>query len=99
MQGSSNIPTATEASDLDFWKKECPLDFTLKHLKVVKLTDMCGVPHEMEFIKYLLGSSPVLETMSIIPCMYVMESQIKMLIELVKFQRASARAEIVFIRE
>ncbi|KAF7808969.1 F-box/FBD/LRR-repeat protein [Senna tora] len=98
-QGSSNIPTATDAPDLDFWRKECPSDCTLKKLKLVKLTDMCGVPHEMEFIKYLLGSSPVLETMSIMPCMYVMESQLKMLIELVKFRRASAQAEIIFVRD
>ncbi|KAK4260916.1 hypothetical protein QN277_003977 [Acacia crassicarpa] len=99
ISGSSNIPTATDAPDLDFWSKECPSDCTLKQLKVVKLTDMCGVPHEMELIKFLLANSPVLETMSIVPCMYVMESQLKMLIELVRFRRASARAEIVFVRD
>ncbi|KAI9073482.1 hypothetical protein K1719_027985 [Acacia pycnantha] len=99
ISGSSNIPTATDAPDLEFWSKECPSDCTLKQLKVVKLTDMCGVPHEMELIKFLLANSPVLETMSIVPCMYMMESQLKMLIELVRFRRASARAEIVFVRE
>lgn len=99
LQGSSNIPTATDAPDLNFWNKECPSNCTLRKLKVVKLTDLCGVPHEMELIKFLLGNSPVLETMGIIPCMYVVESQLKMLIELVKFRRASAQAEIIFTRD
>ncbi|XP_028761854.1 F-box/FBD/LRR-repeat protein At1g13570 isoform X2 [Neltuma alba] len=98
-KGSSNTPPATDAPDLDFWSEECPSDCTLKQLKVVKLTDMCGVPHEMELIKFLLANSPVLETMSIVPCIYVMESQLKMLIELVRFRRASARAEIIFVRD
>ncbi|KAL1317806.1 hypothetical protein HN51_069994 [Arachis hypogaea] len=99
ISGSSNIPSATDAPDLDFWEKECSSKCRLSHLRVVQLTDMCGVPHEMELIKFLLASSPVLETMSIIPCIYVVESQLKMLTELVKFRRASAKAEIVFVRE
>ncbi|MED6213011.1 hypothetical protein PIB30_089135 [Stylosanthes scabra] len=98
ISGSSNIPSATDAPDLDFWEK-CPSKCRLSQLRVVHLTDMCGVPHEMELIKFLLGSSPVLEIMTIIPCVYVVESQLKMLTELVKFRRASAKAEIVFIRE
>lgn len=98
-QGSSNIQAATNTSDLDFWENECPSGSMLNQLKVVKLTEMSGVPHEMEFIKFLLGCSPVLEIMSIIPCVYDMENQWKMLIELVKFRRASTRAEIIFDRD
>lgn len=63
------------------------------------MTEMSGVPHEMEFIKFLLGSSPELEIMSIMPCGYVNDGRLNMLIELVKFRRASARAEILFIQD
>ncbi|CAL0315286.1 unnamed protein product [Lupinus luteus] len=98
-QGSSNMSSATDAPNMDFWAKKCPSDSTLGHLKVVKLTDMCGVPQEMEFIKFLLGCSPVLEIMSIAPCVHDMENEMRMLIELVKFRRASTKAEIVFTRE
>jgi hypothetical protein len=60
------------------------------------MTEMSGVPHEMEFIKFLLENSPVLEIMSITPCQFLMEGRLNMLIELVKFRRASAQAEILF---
>lgn len=60
---------------------------------------MGGWPHEIEFIKYLLGRSPVLETLSIIPCVFDVENNLKMLIELVKCQRASTRAEVIFTRQ
>lgn len=93
------MSSAIDTLGLDFWEKECPSDSTLSQLKIVKLTDMCGLPHEMALIKFLLGCSPVLEIMSIIPCVTVMENQIRMLIELVKFRRASAKAEIIFVRE
>ena len=65
----------------------------------MKMTDMSGVPHEMEFIKFLLANSPALETMSISPCVYVMDGRLNMLIELLRFRRASAQAEILFIQD
>jgi hypothetical protein len=98
ISGSSNISAATYAAGFEFWEKECPSDSILSQLKVVKLTEMSGVPHEIEFIKFLLGCSPALETMSIIPSMYDLECQLKMLVELTKFRRASTKAEIYFIR-
>jgi hypothetical protein len=64
----------------------------------VKMTEMSGVPHEMEFIKFLLEKSPVLEIMSIMPCQFVTDRRLNMLIELVSFRRASARAEILFMQ-
>ncbi|KAI4357920.1 hypothetical protein L6164_001836 [Bauhinia variegata] len=99
ISGSSTIPSATDVPDLDFWKKECASECTLRQLKIVKLADMSGVPHEMEFIKFLLASSPVLESMTVMPCVYIIENQMKMLIEMLKFQRASARAAVDFIRD
>lgn len=63
------------------------------------MTDMCGVPHEMELIKKLLGNSPVLEKLSIVPCIYVTELKVDMLVELVRLRRASPLAEILFTQE
>ncbi|KAJ8760381.1 hypothetical protein K2173_015048 [Erythroxylum novogranatense] len=99
ISGSSNALAAAEAPDLDFWEKECPKDCIFKHLKVVKMTDMSGVSHEMEFIKFLLASSPALKMMIITPCVYVTDGRLKMLIELLRFRRASAQAELVFIQD
>ncbi|KAG8639051.1 hypothetical protein MANES_14G093700v8 [Manihot esculenta] len=98
-KGSSNTLVAMEAPDLDFWIKECPKGCTFEKLKIVKMTDMSGVPHEMEFIKFLLANSPVLEMMTIAPCVYVIDGRLSMLIELLRFRRASAQAEILFIRD
>ncbi|KAE8673281.1 F-box/FBD/LRR-repeat protein [Hibiscus syriacus] len=99
ISGSSNTLAAIDAPDLDFWDDELPSDCTFKQLKLVKMTDMSGVPHEMEFIKFLLTNSPALETMSISPCVYVMDGRLNMLIELLSFRRASAQAEILFIQD
>lgn len=66
---------------------------------MVKMTDMSGVPHEMGFIELLLGSSPVLETMSITPSVYMTEGRTRFLIELLRFRRASSGAEIIFLQD
>ncbi|XP_027361199.1 F-box/FBD/LRR-repeat protein At1g13570 isoform X2 [Abrus precatorius] len=99
ISGSSNIPVAIDTPDVDFWKKECRSDSTLCRLKIVKLSEMGGWPHEIEFMKFLLVRSPVLETMNIIPCVFDMENNLKILLELVKCRRASTRAEVVFAHE
>lgn len=98
ISGSSNTLAAIEAPDLDFWEKEYHADCSFKQLKLVKMTDISGVPHEMELIKFLLRNSPVLEIMSITPCTFVTERKVNMLIELVRFKRASPQAEIIFIQ-
>lgn len=95
-QGSSTTHAAMEATDLDFWEKECPSHCSFERLIVVKMSEMSGAPHEMEFIKFLLENSPVLEIMSIMPCPFVTDGRLNMLTELVRFRRASARAEILF---
>lgn len=99
ISGSSNSSSATEAPDFDFWENECPCDCTFEQLKIVKMTDMSGVPHEMGFIEFLLGCSPVLEIMSISPSMYVTKGRLNLLIELLRFRRASAEAEIIFVQD
>ncbi|KAJ8774672.1 hypothetical protein K2173_017118 [Erythroxylum novogranatense] len=99
ISGSSNAAAITEAPNLDFWATIFPKDCTFRHLKVVKMTDMSGVPHEMEFIKFLLASSPVLEMMSIALSLYVRDRRLSMLIELLQFRRASAQAAIFFMQD
>lgn len=84
---------------MDFWEEDCPSDCALEQLKTVKMADLSGVPHEMEFIRFLLGNAPMLEIMSITPSVYVTEGRLNMLIELVRFRRASAQAEIIFIQD
>lgn len=89
-----------EPPDLDFWEKEGPSDCTFDKLKVVKMTDMSGLPHEMEFIRFLLRKSPVLEIMSITPCVFVtMEARLIIVTELLSFTRASPKAGLVFIQD
>ncbi|KAJ4833844.1 hypothetical protein Tsubulata_015575 [Turnera subulata] len=99
ISGSSNTLAAIEAQDVDFWSEDCPKDCTFKQLTFVKMTDMSGVPHEMQFIKFLLANSPVLKTLSIIPCAYVMDGRLNMLIQLNKFRRASSDVEVLFIQD
>lgn len=99
ISGSSNTLAAIEAPDLDFWSAQCPQGCSFKQLKSVKMTDMSGVPHEMQFIKFLLANSPVLKTLSITPCAYVMDGGLNMLIQLNKFRRASADVEVLFIQD
>jgi len=65
-------------------------------LKIVILEDMSGVPLEIDFIRLLLGWSPVLEKMIVIPCTNDREHQRKMSVELQKFPTASAKVEIHF---
>ncbi|KAK3031790.1 hypothetical protein RJ639_036942 [Escallonia herrerae] len=99
ISGSSNTSAATECPDLEFWEMECPSDCTLGQLKTVKMTDMSAVPHEMKFIRFLLGNSPLLEVMSITPSIYVTDGKLNMLVELVRLRRASSQAEIIFIQD
>lgn len=99
ISGSPNTTIATEAPDLGFWEKEHSCDCTFGQLKTVKMTDMSGVTHEMEFIKFLLRNSPTLEIMGVTPSVYVTEGRLNMLIDLVRFRRASAQAEIVFVQD
>ncbi|CAI8595622.1 unnamed protein product [Vicia faba] len=98
ISGMSDIRVSTYAQDLDIWERECPSDSILSKLKAVDLEEMSGVPHEIQFIKFLLGSSPVLEKMFIIPYINNKEYLLKMTVELMKFRRASTKAEVYFTR-
>ncbi|KAI3778842.1 hypothetical protein L2E82_08228 [Cichorium intybus] len=96
--GSSDSSSATEARDLGFWEKECRFDQTFDRLKFVKMMDMIGVPHEVGFIGFLLGNSPVLENMSITPSVYMTKDRFSFLMELTKLKRRSSEAEMIFVQ-
>lgn len=100
VQGSSNTVTAPVAtSDLDFWEKQCPADCTFRQLKAIRMSDLSYLPHEMEFIKFMLRNSPALEMMHVSTCSSVREKVIQMLMQLVRFRRASTLAELIFEHE
>ncbi|KAF9623539.1 hypothetical protein IFM89_003329 [Coptis chinensis] len=86
--------------DMDYWDKQHPIDCSFKRLQIVNMTDMSGVPDEMEFTKFLLAKSPVLKTMSIKSSTYLtVEGAWDMLIELLGFPRASPQARIIYIQD
>ncbi|XP_021976615.1 F-box/FBD/LRR-repeat protein At1g13570 isoform X1 [Helianthus annuus] len=98
--GSADASLATDAVDLDFWDKECPRDATFEQLKSVKMTQMLGLPHEMRFIEFLLGNSPVLELMDIAQNVHdetdENHDQSEMYTEILGFETASAEVVIEF---
>ena len=87
-----------EASDMDFWESRYPSNYALKRLNAVFMTALSGVPHETEFIRFMLENSPKLEKLYIFP-KDATEVKVDVLLELLRFQRASARAGIFFIQK
>ncbi|KAL8112795.1 hypothetical protein AgCh_020187 [Apium graveolens] len=83
-----------KAANLDFWKNECPSNFTLKHLKRVKMSRVSD-GNCMEFLKFVLGCSPVLEVMSVSPWENCIE-KMNMANEVLHFRRASPKVDIRF---
>ncbi|KAL8144718.1 hypothetical protein AgCh_003059 [Apium graveolens] len=83
-----------KAVDLEFWERECPTDFTFKHLKFV---EMFGLPNKncVEFLKYVLGRSPVLEVMRVSPH-GAYNGKMNMANEVLHFRRASPKVDITF---
>ncbi|KAI4317400.1 hypothetical protein L6164_025269 [Bauhinia variegata] len=89
------METDVDAPDFDL-KKECTSECTLKHLEIVELEFINGIWNEIQFIKFLLGNSPVLKSMTIMNSLNGADKR-KMFIELKKVRWASARAAINII--
>nr|XP_017233745.1 PREDICTED: F-box/FBD/LRR-repeat protein At1g13570-like [Daucus carota subsp. sativus] len=83
-----------EEADMDFWEKEIAADFLFKHLKIVKMSCVSS-EKDMQFIKFVLRCSPVLELMSV---SYYIEDGTNMNIEnaVLHFPRASPGVDIKF---
>ncbi|PIA63375.1 hypothetical protein AQUCO_00201009v1 [Aquilegia coerulea] len=93
---ASSDSEACMGPDMDYWETQHPLDCSFKRLQNVNMTDISGVADELEFIKFLLAKSPVLKTMSIKPSIYVVDGGWEMLIEMLRFPRASVQAGIIY---
>ncbi|KAK1375081.1 F-box/FBD/LRR-repeat protein [Heracleum sosnowskyi] len=88
-------PAQYKAADFDIWERKCPADFTCKCLKTVKLSYI-STKHDMEFVKFVLGRSPVLEVISISPDEYEYGGAMNMVNEVMRFRRASPKVRIKF---
>ncbi|KAK1375082.1 F-box/FBD/LRR-repeat protein [Heracleum sosnowskyi] len=84
-----------QAADSDFWEKQCPTDFTFKHLKVVKMMDVSN-EHEIKFLKFVLERSPLLETMSVSPPCHSRE-QMNMVNQVLRVGQAFPNVDIKFL--
>ncbi|KAF5733974.1 hypothetical protein HS088_TW16G00415 [Tripterygium wilfordii] len=73
-------------------------DCSLDRLQVVKILEVSGVPAELELMKILLAASSSLEKLEILPREEKsIETEYKILRELIRFRRASPKAEIMFL--
>ncbi|XP_042503432.1 F-box/FBD/LRR-repeat protein At1g13570-like isoform X2 [Macadamia integrifolia] len=78
---------------MDQQKAKDHLECTFNKLRVVDMSRLLGMKMELEFIKFILANSPVLETMNIIPAINGIDKGL-LLKELLRLKRASPQAEI-----
>ncbi|CAM8912832.1 unnamed protein product [Rhodiola kirilowii] len=94
---SSCVSESVERVDWD--KEQSVAEGNLEHLRHVKL-ELAHLPNELLFVQFLLERSPVLETLKISACGVAAKAvREKMLIDLLRFRRASTRAEIIILEE
>jgi len=65
-------------------------------LQLVVIQDISGTKSELDFIRFLLLYSPVLETMTVEP---VENVKPELITELIRFRRASGQAEVIYSAE
>ncbi|XP_050224278.1 F-box/FBD/LRR-repeat protein At1g13570-like [Mercurialis annua] len=86
--------------DNELLKVEDVLDNELKKLRVVKmkLPDIEIIEAELEFVKFLLAESVVLEKMFVQPGKGTLaEDGLKILKEIIRFERSSKKAQILYL--
>ncbi|PHT33575.1 hypothetical protein CQW23_25375 [Capsicum baccatum] len=71
-------------------------DVTFNHLREVKVMQTNGTIPEKQLIELLLAKSPELVRMLIVPCLVEEFATVQILSELIRFQRASPNAEVVY---
>ncbi|TXG52291.1 hypothetical protein EZV62_021460 [Acer yangbiense] len=72
----------------DHWSSMFP------QLRVVKIAGISGIRSELDFINFLLSNSPVLERVTVKPVS--VDGGWDLMKELLRFRRASTRAEIIY---
>ncbi|RWR81200.1 F-box/RNI-like superfamily protein isoform 1 [Cinnamomum micranthum f. kanehirae] len=86
--------TEEEAS---FWGAKIQFDCLLNHLHAVEIIGL-ALSMDLEFVRYILSSAPVLETMKVYTYEYLEEQEVSRIKnELMRFRRASSRAEIIYL--
>ncbi|KAI3719917.1 hypothetical protein L6452_20823 [Arctium lappa] len=71
----------------------------LDHLREMEITNISNMKPEMDFVKLILAKSPMLKKVGmVIDNQVAVSSEVKMLRDLLQYQRASTKAEIVFTR-
>ncbi|KAH0466172.1 hypothetical protein IEQ34_006275 [Dendrobium chrysotoxum] len=97
IEADSDESIATTPTSSFFDKKESR-NFSLDQLRNVRLAEVVGVRAEMEFIEFLLSSASRLESLIInIKLAVDTLGEIKIYKEIMRFRRASTRAEIVIL--
>lgn len=86
--------SSPRASCLSFWDGEQKF-CTFNQLRLVKISGISGIKPELEFISFMLLASPALEKIIIKPAL--VNEGMEMMKELLRFRRASVRAEIVYV--
>ncbi|XP_050222753.1 F-box/FBD/LRR-repeat protein At1g13570-like [Mercurialis annua] len=87
-------PSEQEAEE--FLKAEGQSEYSLNQLRKAKLQKFNGSRPEVEFVKFLLAKSPVLETISLQPHEGMSnDEQLAILKEIIQFRRTSPNAQII----
>lgn len=69
----------------------------LKRLRKVKMEDVCNFEPELEFMKFILATSPVLEELEVTRSEDTMdEEERRMWKEVMRFRRASPKAQVIY---
>ncbi|KAL8154899.1 hypothetical protein AgCh_000307 [Apium graveolens] len=93
-QDDAPDPAHYKVADFDIWERKCPADFTFKCLRTVNLLHIFH-RNDMEFVKFVLGRSPVLEEISILlNCEH--DEGMKLVDEVLCFERASPQVQLKF---
>lgn len=85
----SSMERSTNFWEDDHWSS------LFAHLRLVKVSGISGVKSEMDFIKFLLSNSPVLEQLTVKPASQ--EGEWELMKELLRFRRASIYAEVIYL--
>ncbi|XP_021284749.1 F-box/FBD/LRR-repeat protein At1g13570-like [Herrania umbratica] len=85
----NSVETSSNFWEDDHWSS------LFAHLRLVKVSGISGVKSEMDFIKFLLSNSPVLERLTVKPASQ--DGEWELMKELLRFRRASIYAEVIYL--
>lgn len=79
-----------------FWEDKIHLDCMFDQLRVVRIIDIYGIRAELDFVKFLLAHSPVLERLTV-KSASADGGGMDLLKELLRYRRASVQAEVIYL--